>query len=135
MGLLIASRVRIPNVVPFEIKTKVNDTYVDKFCLDKKKKRRQVEKTGKTLSNTLKYGDWDPRLRQAFTFTWDQNDSNHMAVISLHDSFYRKRKLATKMRMMKKRLKRKMKKGTPGGSKTTSDDDTTSDDGEGMGGE
>lgn len=69
MGLLIASRVRIPSVVPFEIKTKVNDTYMDKFCLEKKKKRMEAEETGKTSSNTPNYGDWDPRLRQAFTYT------------------------------------------------------------------
>lgn len=63
MGLLIVSRARIPNVVQLEIKTKVNDTYVDRFCLEKKKKRRQADQTGKTSSNTLNYGDWDPRLR------------------------------------------------------------------------
>lgn len=88
MGFLIASRVRIPNVVPFEIKTKVNDTYVDMFCMEKKKNRRKVEQMGQTSSNTLNYGDWYPRLCQAFTYTWDQNDSIHMVVISLHDSFY-----------------------------------------------
>ncbi|KAI5407193.1 hypothetical protein KIW84_053443 [Lathyrus oleraceus] len=43
MELLIVSRVRILNMVKFEIKTKVNDIYVDRFYLDKKKKRRQVE--------------------------------------------------------------------------------------------
>ncbi|KAI5445161.1 hypothetical protein KIW84_013424 [Lathyrus oleraceus] len=56
MGFLIASRVRIPNMVPFEIKTKVNDIYVDRFCLEKKKKKRQAEKTGQTSSKTLNYG-------------------------------------------------------------------------------
>ncbi|KAI5433796.1 hypothetical protein KIW84_020889 [Lathyrus oleraceus] len=59
------------------------------FFLEKKKKRRKAEQTGQTSSNTLNYGDWDPRLRQAFTYTWDQNDSNHRTAISLHDSFYR----------------------------------------------
>ena len=55
MGLLIASQVKIPSVVPFEIKTKVNDTYVDRFYLEKKKKRRQAEKMRQTSSN---YGLW-----------------------------------------------------------------------------
>ncbi|KAI5416643.1 hypothetical protein KIW84_041610 [Lathyrus oleraceus] len=59
MELLIASRVRIPSVVPFEIKTKVNDTYMDRFCLENKNKRRQAEQTWRTSSNTLNYGDWD----------------------------------------------------------------------------
>ncbi|KAI5428617.1 hypothetical protein KIW84_033570 [Lathyrus oleraceus] len=59
MGLLIASRVRIPNVVQFEIKTKVNYTYVNRFFLEKKKKRRQAEQTWQTLSNTLNYGKPD----------------------------------------------------------------------------
>ncbi|KAI5410838.1 hypothetical protein KIW84_056106 [Lathyrus oleraceus] len=64
----VAGSVQIPNVVSFEIKTKVNGTYVDRFCLEKKKKRRQPGQTGQTSSNTLNYGDWDPRLRQAFTY-------------------------------------------------------------------
>ncbi|KAL5079175.1 hypothetical protein RYX36_007596 [Vicia faba] len=38
MGLIISSRVRIPNTIHVKIKTKVNDTYIDKFCLEKKKK-------------------------------------------------------------------------------------------------
>ncbi|KAL5073570.1 hypothetical protein RYX36_012554 [Vicia faba] len=34
MGFLIASRIRIPNVVPFVIKTKVNDTYMESSVCD-----------------------------------------------------------------------------------------------------
>ncbi|KAL5067455.1 hypothetical protein RYX36_018342 [Vicia faba] len=49
IGLLIASRVRIPNVVHFKIKTKVNNTYVDRYCLEKKNKRGQM---GQTSSET-----------------------------------------------------------------------------------
>ncbi|KAI5431552.1 hypothetical protein KIW84_035658 [Lathyrus oleraceus] len=148
MGLLIASRVRIPIVVPFEIKAKVNDTYVDRFCLEKKKKRREVEKTGKTSSNTLNYGDWDPRLRQAFTYTWDQNDSNHRADIYLHDSFFRLHIQSggkpdteeaashrNENKDDKKDAEEREEEGTSGGSKTTSDDDAASGDDEEMRGE
>ncbi|CAI8589022.1 unnamed protein product [Vicia faba] len=42
MGFLIGARVRVPNVVPFEIKTKVNDIYVERYFLEKKKKRRRI---------------------------------------------------------------------------------------------
>ena len=59
MGLLIASRVRMPNFTIFKIKTKVDDKYVDRYCLEKKIKKK---KTGETSSATLNYGDWDPRL-------------------------------------------------------------------------
>ncbi|KAL5100989.1 hypothetical protein RYX36_005316 [Vicia faba] len=86
MGLLIASRVRLPNLTIFKIKTKVDDKYVDRYCLEKKIKKKE---TGETSSTTLNYGDWDPRLRQAFSYTRDQNDSNHRVVLALHDSFYR----------------------------------------------
>ncbi|CAI8619619.1 unnamed protein product [Vicia faba] len=86
MGLIIASQVRLPNVIPFVIKTKVSDTYMERYFLEKKKKKRQEDQTGQT-SSTLNYVDWDPRLRQAFTYIWDQNDSNHRTALSLHDSF------------------------------------------------
>ncbi|CAI8594304.1 unnamed protein product [Vicia faba] len=86
MGLLIASRVQIPNMVHFKIKTKVNDMYVDKYCLEKKRREGQ---SGQTSSETLNYNDWDLRLRQDFTYTWDQNDSSHRVVMSLHDAIYK----------------------------------------------
>lgn len=31
----------------------------------------------------------DPRLREAFTHAWDQNESSQLAHISLNDSMYR----------------------------------------------
>ncbi|CAI8615682.1 unnamed protein product [Vicia faba] len=83
MGLLIASRVQIPNMVHFKIKAEVNDTYVDIYCLEKKMRRGQI---GKTPSDTLNYDDWDPRLHKAFTYTWGQNNYNHRVVVSLHDA-------------------------------------------------
>ncbi|KAL5102010.1 hypothetical protein RYX36_006337 [Vicia faba] len=86
MGLLITSRVQLPNLTIFKIKTKVDDKFVDHYCLEKKIKKNE---TGKTSSATLNYGDWNPRLLQAFSYTWDQNDSNHRVVPALHDSFYR----------------------------------------------
>ncbi|KAL5100000.1 hypothetical protein RYX36_004327 [Vicia faba] len=86
MGLLIASRVRLPNLTIFKIKTKKDEKYVDRYCLEKKIKKKE---TRESSSATLNYGDWDPRLRQAFSYTWHQNDSNHRVVLSLHDSFYR----------------------------------------------
>ncbi|CAI8600419.1 unnamed protein product [Vicia faba] len=87
MGFLIASRVRIPNVVPFVIKTKVNETYMERYCLEKKKKKRQEDQAGKT-SSTMNYDDWDLRLLQAFTYIWNQNDYNQRIALSLHDSFH-----------------------------------------------
>ncbi|KAI5441281.1 hypothetical protein KIW84_010660 [Lathyrus oleraceus] len=139
MGLLIASRVRIPSVGPFEIKTK-------------------------------DYGDWDLRLRQDFTYTWDQNDSNHGVVISLHDFFYRLHihprgkpdaghhfmtpeefqmhiawpgdrpfyqgeAVGHKNEDGEEDDEAKEEEETSGGSKTASDDDITSDDDKEMGGE
>ncbi|KAL5078387.1 hypothetical protein RYX36_017371 [Vicia faba] len=86
MGLLISSRVRLPNLTIFKIKTKVDDKYVDLYCLENKIKKKEM---GETSSATLNYGDWDPRFRQAFSYTWDQNDSNHRVVLTLHGSFYR----------------------------------------------
>ncbi|KAL5052877.1 hypothetical protein RYX36_033559, partial [Vicia faba] len=81
----VAESVRLPNITIFKIKIKVDVKYVDHYCLDKKIKKKEM---GETSSATLNYGDWDPRLHQALSYTWDQNDSNHRAVLALHDSFY-----------------------------------------------
>ncbi|KAL5067195.1 hypothetical protein RYX36_018082 [Vicia faba] len=86
MGLLISPRVHLQNLTIFKIKTKVDDKYVDHYCLEKKIKKKE---TRETSSATFNYGDWDPRLCQAFSHTWDQNDSNDRVVLALHDSFYR----------------------------------------------
>ncbi|KAL5066110.1 hypothetical protein RYX36_027847 [Vicia faba] len=86
MGFLIASRVRLPNLTIFKIKIKLDDKYVDHYCLEKMIKKKE---TGETLFATLNYGDWDPRLHQALSYTWDQNNSKHRVVLALHDSFYR----------------------------------------------
>ncbi|KAL5056470.1 hypothetical protein RYX36_037152, partial [Vicia faba] len=59
---------------------------MDNYCLEKKIKKKEA---GETSFATLNYGDWDPCLCQAFSYTWDQNDSNHRVVLALHDSFYR----------------------------------------------
>ncbi|CAI8600160.1 unnamed protein product [Vicia faba] len=64
------------------------DLIMGLLIASQKNKRRHREQTGQTSSNTLNYDDWDPRLRQYFTYTWDQNDSNHRAYLYLHDSFY-----------------------------------------------
>ncbi|KAL5057497.1 hypothetical protein RYX36_029101, partial [Vicia faba] len=60
MGFLIASRVRLPNLTIFKIKTKVDDKHVDHYCLENNIKKKEM---GETSSTTLNYGDWDPRLR------------------------------------------------------------------------
>ncbi|KAL5060724.1 hypothetical protein RYX36_032328 [Vicia faba] len=86
MEFLIASRVRLLNLTVSKIKMKVDDKYVDRYCLEKKIKKKETRETSSAIHN---FGDWDPRLRQAFSYTWDQNDSNHRAVLALHDSFYR----------------------------------------------
>ncbi|KAL5070063.1 hypothetical protein RYX36_020950 [Vicia faba] len=66
MGFLIASRVHLPNLTIFKIKTKVDDKYVDHYCLEKNIKKKE---TGETSSATLNFGNWDPRLCQAFSYT------------------------------------------------------------------
>ncbi|KAL5069509.1 hypothetical protein RYX36_020396 [Vicia faba] len=62
MGLLIASRVRLPNITIFKIKTKVGDKYVDRYCLEKKIKKKE---TGETSFTTLNFRYLDPYLRQS----------------------------------------------------------------------
>lgn len=41
MGLLIASSVRIPSTVHFEIKIKVDDIYFRRYCVEKSKNKRK----------------------------------------------------------------------------------------------
>ncbi|KAL5078008.1 hypothetical protein RYX36_016992 [Vicia faba] len=59
MGLLIASRVWLSNLTIFKIKIKVDDKYVDRYCLEKKITKKD---TRENSFATLNYGYLDPRL-------------------------------------------------------------------------
>ncbi|KAK2354580.1 histone-lysine N-methyltransferase family member SUVH9 [Trifolium repens] len=37
----------------------------------------------------LEFSQWDPRYIATYSYTWDQNESNHRALKSIHESLYK----------------------------------------------
>jgi hypothetical protein len=95
LGLVLSQRIPLPDQIHEELTHPIDDAFIDRYLNDAKKGKstsgastsRQPPVT--PTSQPLDYTNFDPRFRECFTYSWDQQDASFRAMTELQNSMYR----------------------------------------------